>query len=70
MHVLDAIKDNFYTVERWDGEVFVGQVEFCENDILAVYSGLRGRPTILAKEDITEIRYAHDNNPHLEGTAA
>lgn len=70
MHILDAIKDNFYTVERWDGEVFVGQLEACGNGIFAVYSGLRGRPTVLAREDITEIRYVIDNNPHLEGTAA
>ncbi|MFZ5850353.1 MAG: hypothetical protein ACOYY2_03025 [Actinomycetota bacterium] len=57
----------FVTVETHDGEVYVGTLERCGKggSICLVYSG-RGRPKVLARDEIAEIRPADKHNPLLE----
>lgn len=50
-----ATEHELFVVETEDGQAYLGQLVFSDDDHVTVYSGRQGRPPVLHRHDIEAI---------------
>lgn len=61
---LTAAADGLFVVESWDGDAFLGEISF-QTGYVVIYTGFRGRPAILLRDDVATVTAAADH-PDVE----
>ena len=61
---LAAAADGLFVVESWDGDAFLGEISF-QTGYVVIYTGFRGRPAVLIRDDVATITAAADH-PDVE----